>query len=225
MAARLGFWSAVAIAVAFVLYTVAFVGILLTSPLFMWTNLEDYIFYTQHYGQSLQHLARFLMLLFGPLFVVLLNCIHDTTLPDRRVLSRIALSFGIAFAVLSSINYFVQLSTVRLSLASGQTAGLEHIVQANPYSTITAINMLGWTLFLGLASLFVAPVFGGDWLARIIRGAFLLNGVFCLVGGVGYVLEITALVFLTINLGLGVAVLVAAVGLAVWFRRGLDGVA
>lgn len=222
MATRLGFWSAVAIAVSFVLYTVAFVGILLTSPLFMWTNLEDYVFYTQHYGQSLQHLARLLMLIFGPLFVVLLNSIHDAAPADRRVLSRTALSFGIAFAVLSSINYFVQLTTVRLSLSSGQTAGLEHIVQANPYSTITAINMLGWTLFLGLASLFVAPVFGGDRLAGIIRGAFLLNGVFCLVGGVGYVLEITALVFLTINLGLGVAVLVAAVGLAVWFRRGLE---
>ena len=33
------------------------------------------------------------------------------------------------------------------------------------------------------------------------------------------------LVFLTINLGLGVAVLVAAVGLAVWFRRGLEAAA
>lgn len=219
MAARLGFWSAAAIAVSFVLYTVTFVGILLTAPLFTWTNLADYVFYTQHYGQSLQHLARVLMLLFGPLFVVLLNSIHDCVPAEQKILSRIALSFGIAFAVLSSINYFVQLSTVRLSLAEGQTAGLEHIVQANPYSTITAINMLGWTLFLGLSSLFVAPVFAGDRLQSTIRGAFLLNGLFCLAGGVGYVLEITALVFLTINLGLGAAVIVAAVALAIWFRR------
>jgi len=112
----------------------------------------------------------------------------------------------------------VQLSTVRLSLAAGQTAGLEHMVQANPYAVITAVNMLGWTLFLGLSSLFVAPVFGGDRLQRTICSAFLFNGLFCLAGGVGYVLEITAVVFVTMNLGLGVAVMVAAVGSAMWFR-------
>lgn len=40
----------------------------------------------------------------------------------------------------------------------------------------------------------------GLCLARVIRIAFLLNGIFCLLGGIGYVLE---KVFLAINFGMG----------------------
>lgn len=55
-----------------------------------------------------------------------------------------------------------------------------------------------------------------------IRFSFLANGVLCLLGGVGYVLQITWLVFLTINPGMGGAVLAATVGLTFLFRRALD---
>ncbi len=83
------------------------------------------------------------MLLFGPLYVVLLNCIYDYIPQEKKLLARIGIDFGLAFAVLTGINYFVQLSAVRLSLLKGELQGLEQIVQANPISGISAINMLG----------------------------------------------------------------------------------
>lgn len=101
----------------------------------------------------------------------------------------------------------------------GETAGLEQAVRANQYSAMSAVNMLGWTLFFGLSSLFIAPVFSGRGLERVIRIAFLLNGACRLLGGVGYALDIVALVFLTINFGMGGAVLAASIALCILFRR------
>lgn len=219
LSVRLGFWSAFLIAVAFVVFTVCFVAIALTPPLFMWTNLADFVTYAGQRSQVFQQLARLTMLAFGPLFVVLLNSLFDYAPPEKRVLVQIAVCFGVAFAALTGLHYFVQLSTVRLSLLRGELNGLEQVVQANPISAISATNMLGWTVFLGLSSLFVAPVFTGSRLETAIRIAFLVNGLCCLLGGVGYVLDLTPLVFVTINLGMGGAVLIAAILLCFLFRR------
>jgi len=125
----------------------------------------------------------------------------------------------LAPALAVGIHYFVQLSAVRLNLLAGKTEGLQHFVQANPYSILSAVNMLGWSIFLGLASLFVAPTFSVARPERVIRIAFLVNGLFCLAGGIGYVWEITWLVFVTTTLGMGAAVLVGTAALARWFRR------
>lgn len=219
LAATLGFYSAAIAALTFVVYTVCFVGIALTSPLFMWTSLEDYLAYAEAHGGPFQPAAQTAMLVFGISLVVALNSIHACTRAERRVLTRIGISFGSLFALAVAIHYFAQLSAVRMGIAEGQTAGLEHFVQANPYSILSAINVLGWTVLLGLASAFVAPVFTTGRLEQLIRAAFLSNASFCLSGSVAYALEITWLVFVTTTLGMGAAVLVATTALAVWFGR------
>ncbi|HZD10906.1 MAG TPA: hypothetical protein VE553_06150 [Candidatus Binatia bacterium] len=216
---KLGFWSALLCTLTFVLFTICFVAILATSPLFVWTNLAAYVAYVQENNQFFKHLAQLAMLLFGPLFVLLLSSIHDYAHAERKVLARTAISFGAIFAALSGIHYFVQLSIVRHNVAGGELQGLEQFVQANPAAAVLAINMLGFTLFLGLASLFVAPVFGGNRLENAIRYSFLANGVFCLLGGVGYALQISWLVFLCTNLGMGGALLAATIALCVLFGR------
>ena len=101
------------------------------------------------------------------------------------------------------VDYYVQLSTVRLTIAKGEIVGLEQWLQANPYSGVAAINMLGWTLFLGLSSLFVAPVFFWQRFGKGHLHCFLGERCFYLLGGIGHIFEITALVFITINLGMG----------------------
>lgn len=234
-ATQLGFWSSVSIAALFVIFAICFVAIAATQPLFRWTNLADYAAYAATRDQFIQNLARLTMLLFGPAYVILLACLHDRAPEERRLWTRLALSFGIIFAALTGVHYFVQLSAVRLALAHGDLQGLDQIVQANPSSAFSAINMLGWTLFLGLSSLFLAQVFtpspfrgregegvgappapdkadaSSGRLRSAIKIAFLLNSIFCLLGGIGYLLDITVLVFITINFGMGGAVLVASI--------------
>jgi hypothetical protein len=219
LALRLGFWSAVTAFLTFIIYTICFTAILLSSPVFTWTNLADYVAYNSAYGGPFRSLAQFAMVLFGLSLVVLLNSIHECTRPGQKILTRISMGFALLFAVTIGMHYFAQLSAVRLSFLKGQIEGLEHFLQANPYSILSAINMLGWTIFLGLTSLFVAPVFSGTRRERLIRLALLLNALFCLSGGVGYVWEITWLVFVTTTLGMGAAVSVATAALAFWFRR------
>jgi len=219
LAVKLGFWSAILAAATFVIYTLCFIGILLVSPLFMWTDMSDYVAYVQANPQFFKDTAQVAMLLFGPLFVILLNSIHELAPANQRTLTRVALSFGILFALLTSLFYFVQLSTVKQNLLLGHTDGLEHFVQANPASALLAVNMLGWTLFLGLASLFVAPVFAGGTLETVIRYAFLVNGTVCLLGGASFLLNIPILVFLFITIGMGGAVLVGTIALSLYFSR------
>ncbi len=218
-ATQLGFWSSISIAALFVIFTLCFIAIAATPPLFRWTNLADYVAFATSHDEFFQNLARFTMLLFGPAYVMLLASLHDRVPQEMRLWTRLALCFGIVFAALTGVHYFVQLSAVRLSLAHGELQGLEQIVQANPNSAISAVNILGWTLFLGLSSIFVAQVFSGSRIERAIRYIFLFNGICCLLGGVGYVLDITALVFVTINLGMGGAVLIASILLSVRYKR------
>lgn len=216
---QIGFWSALSCALAFLLFAVCFVAVFATAPLFFWTGLADYLAYVQENGQFWPNLARLCMLVFAPTFVILLNAIHEYAGDDKKLLTRIGLSFGILFAATIGIHYFIQLTAVRLSIQQGQTSGLEQIVQGNPLSAVSAINMLGITLFLGLASLFLVPIFSGGRTERVIRYAFLANGICCLLGFVSYLLQINVLLFLTVNFGMGAAVTVATVALAILFRR------
>lgn len=219
LAWELGFWSASLSAVTFVVFTAAFIAIPLTGPLYVWDGLPGYLAYVRGGRTFWQELARWMMLLFGPLVVILFAVLHELAEGERRLLARIGLAFAAIFAALTGVNYFIQLSAVRLAVAQDATAGLEQIVQANPISAVAAVNVLGWSLFFGLASLFAAPLFGGSRLQNFIRICFLLNGAMCLLGGLGYVLDNKALVFVTLNFGMGGAVLGWAVGLAIWFRR------
>lgn len=221
VAARLGFWAATLSALCFVVYTVAFVAIVRSGPLPQWTNLAEYVATVQQTDRFWAHLAQLSMLLFAPLFVVLLHSIHEGAPLEKKALSRIAISFGLVFAAFFSMHYFVQLTTVRLGIARGATEGLEQFIQLRPNAAITAISMLGSSLFLGLSSLFVAPVFAGDRLQRTLRAIFLGNGIICLGSAVAYVLDRVMAVFLLTTFGLGGAVMIVTVSLALLFRRSL----
>jgi hypothetical protein len=128
--------------------------------------------------------------------------------------------FGLVFATLSCIHYFVQLSSVRINLDNGITSGMEHFVQANPLSIMTSIDMLGWTFFLGLSSIFTAfSVKWNDRLGKWIRFAFLVNGISCFLALTGYLMQIDVLTFVFINLGVGGAMMIASVSTATLFYR------
>jgi len=100
----------------------------------------------------------------------------------------------------------------------GHTEGLEHFIQLNPDSVIVAINMLGWTVFFGLSSLFIVPIFSSGKLEKVIKFSFLVNGIICILGAIGYVFEITILNILFFYV-MGAAVIVIAISSSIWFKR------
>jgi hypothetical protein len=224
---RIGYGSALALFVSFIVWIACFAGIAYfeeiaaTSHLFTWTDLDAYLEHYRATGRFFQHLAYLFMVLTGPAYLLLVNSYHDYAEASKKVLSRAALLFALAFAVLSGLHYFVQLGAARFNLQEGAAEGLEFFLQANPHSVMNSIVMLGWTLFLGLSSLFLFPVFGKK--ERVLRVAFLVNGLSCLLAGAGYLLQIDALTFICINLLTGAALLIVSIASMRQFRRLLKG--
>jgi hypothetical protein len=216
---KLGYWSSLICIATFVIWTICFVAIFKINPIFQWTNLADYINYTTNYNQLFKYLAQFAMLLFAPAFLIMLHSINDYVSEDKKILSRISICFATIFAACIGIHYFVQISSVRLSIAHGQIAGLEQFIQVNPTSGIAGINMVGWTLFFSLSSFFIAPVFSWSRLNKVIKYAFISNGIICVLGGIGFVFDNIILIFLTLNLGMGAATLTATIALLMFFRQ------
>jgi len=216
---KLGYWTSLICITTFVIWTICFVAIFKVNPIFKWTNLADFITYSNNYNQSFKYLAQFTMLLFAPAFLIMLHSINDYAPEDKKILSRISICFATIFATCIGIHYFVQISSVRLSIAKGQIGGLEQFIQVNPTSGIAGINLVGWTLFFSLSCFFIAPIFTGSRLNKVIKYTLIANGIICVLGGIGYVFDNIILIFLTLNLGMGAATLTATIALFIFFRR------
>lgn len=218
-ALNVGYWSAVIAVLAFVAYTICFIAILLVNPVFIWTDFETYVKAVQTTNQTFKHIAMLFMILYGACFVIQLCSIEEITESSKKYYVKIAELFGAGFFALIGINYFIQISAVRMQIKTGQINGLEQFIQANPISGIAAVNMLGWTIFFGLSCIFVAWAFGDTRIERIIKYAFLANGAMMLITAIGYLFDIAIIVFLFMNIGMGVAVLTATIYLSKLFKN------
>jgi len=114
-------------------------------------------------------------LFLGSSFLVLVVSIHQLSSPDRKVWSHAAVAFATAYAVLISINYYVQLTWVMPRLAAGRTHGLEPFLFTPFDSFLYAVDILGYS-FMSVATLFAAAVFTGRGLERVVRVFLIANG-------------------------------------------------
>jgi hypothetical protein len=114
-------------------------------------------------------------LFLGSAFLVLMVSVHELTPPDRRVWSHAAVAFGIAYAVLVSTVYFVQLTLVAPRLASGRLGGIEPFLFVPFDSFLYAVDILGYS-FMSVATLFAARSFPGGGLDRVARWFLTGNG-------------------------------------------------
>lgn len=214
---RIGFWSSLIAAISFLVFTICFIAIALTQDISIWTDLDEYIKGVQSNNQIYKYIAQTCSIIFGLTYLVILNSINEITNPERRVFSKISLSFGTLFTVLIGINYFIQITSVRFNIQSGMTEDLASWIMFNPNSASLSIAMLGWTIMFGLSSLFITPVFEGRGISRTIRILFGLNGIFCLLGGFGFVFQNVALVNLSLNIGMGGVMTVLTIVLSRYF--------
>ena len=114
-------------------------------------------------------------LFLGSSFLVLVVSIHQLSSHDRKVWSHSAVAFATAYAVLISINYFVQLTWVTPRLAAGRTQGIELFLFTPFDSFLYSVDILGYS-FMSVATLFAARVFTGRGLERVVRWFLMANG-------------------------------------------------
>jgi hypothetical protein len=107
--------------------------------------------------------------LMGPVFVVLVACVHHLAGANKKLFSQIALSFAVISAAVLASNYFIQLTVVQPSLLMGETEGLTLLSQYNPHGLFIALEDVGY-LATGIAFLFAGAAFyGHDRLERVIK--------------------------------------------------------
>jgi len=202
---NIGLWSAIICLTSFIVWIISFAGIAIQSPLFYWTNIEDYIQYINNNNQFFQYLAKSFMIIFSLAYMILAIFFYEFTITDRKILAKIGITFSIMFALVSSVHYFVQISSVRFAITENEYSGLEHFLQSNPSSFLSSVNMLGWTIFLGLSTLFMYLGLIHRSETKGIRLGLLINSISCIFGGIGYLFQIDLLTFVFINLGVGLA--------------------
>jgi len=147
------------------------------------------------------------------LVVILMAAVYRLASPERKVFGLLALAFGAIMAGLTSGVHFVAL-----------TAGRQTDFTTLEWpSTLYAVELLAWDVFLGLALVFAAPVFAGSGRSARARWALTATGVLCLLGGIGPIVGDMAIQRIGI-LGYGVALPITCIILALVFRHGAESV-
>jgi hypothetical protein len=166
---------------------------------------------------AVQSFGGIISLLFCPVMVVVMVCLHDIAPPEKRVFSQGGLAFTGLFAIAVSINRFTQLGVVRQRVSAGNLNGLDWFAAYSGHSAMFGMEILGWGWFLGLAMLIAAPVFSGGRLQSWLRWLMLTYGVLGLISAVAFLVEspLTAVGFAA----WGVVLYVITGLLAVYFRN------
>jgi hypothetical protein len=150
-------------------------------------------------------------LIAGLLVVVMLAAVYGFAGHDQKPLALIALSFGVIMAGSTSAVHFV-------ALTAGRQTGFAALEWP---STLYALELLAWDVFLGLALLFAAAVFVGAGVRAVARWSLAAAGALCLLGTIGPVTGDMTVQRIGI-LGYGVGLPVASLAVALVFHRDVD---
>jgi hypothetical protein len=118
------------------------------------------------------------------IFLIVITCIYYSAPDDKKILGHIGLSFAIIYATLISINYFIQLTFVQFGAFNTDILSI-----TNPQSMMMTIEVLGY-FFMGLSTLFIAPIFQSGRLEKSIRWLFIFNGILGIGGAIGFALNL-----------------------------------
>ncbi len=184
-AIRLGSWFAILSAVFAAVFMVVGIGTPPRSGPFCGSACVPYPYTDVAAFIPQDYLWLYPGILLAPIVVVLAACIHGYAADDKKVFSRIGLSFALLYAGIILVDYFLQLTVVVPSLQAGETAGLSLFTQYNPHGIFITFEALGY-LLLATGLLFAAPVFTGGGMERVIRWSFVA----------GFVLAVAAFVAL-----------------------------
>lgn len=176
---KLGFWSGILSAVLSVFWFITFQMQDIFAAVPAWQDLEAYA-----EAYSIARLALiYPSLLLALTYIVLMACLHRYASEEHKVWSLVALSIGILYATMASINYNIQAVAVRQSLAAGETGGIEMWIPDNPHSIYSALA--NSYVYMAISMIFAGFVFQGRGLERWIRG-LLFAQIITAIGQIGY---------------------------------------
>ena len=166
---RLGFWAAVLTAVL----AAAFItmGVFGSSS---WDYYPGMVNYVWTFIKTIDYVLFVPAFLLAPVFVVLMACIHYYASIDKKIFSLIGLAFGLIYATVIITDYFLLWTVILPSTIHGETAGLSLLSMYNPHGIFVSLESIAY-LMMGLALLFIAPVFEGGKIERALRWIFIIG--------------------------------------------------
>lgn len=175
---KVGFWSAVLTSICSTAYAVAVIAVLVYSlstqasaPAQGWTGIDAFL----ATFTPIQMLPVIPSLFLAPAFTALMVSVHAYTPEEKKIWSLLGLAFTLIYATMAAMNYMIQLLPVWRSINNGETDGLAMFVLGNPHSMFWGLAYA--YIFMNLAMLLTAPVFGGNRLENRTRLLFILNGI------------------------------------------------
>jgi hypothetical protein len=125
----------------------------------------------------------------SPLLIIIIVSIHYIVPADRKILSHLGIIFCSIFAIMVSINRFIQLIVVRPGVISGDVEGLKRFYPYQPGSAMFALELVGWGIFLSIALLFIAFVFSSQGIQKYIRISFFIYTILGITGSIGLIIK------------------------------------
>ena len=162
---------------------------------------------------SIQPFATVIGFLLTSAFLVVMVSVHCYASDEKKVFSLVGLSFAIIYATLISMNYFIQLTFVRQS-----TFDVSIFDMTNTQSMMWVIEVLGY-FFMGLSTLFAAPVFGKGKIEGLVRWLFVANGILGILTPIAYALSLPIEILLGGLIVWDIVMPFATASLAYLFRR------
>ena len=114
-------------------------------------------------------------LFLAPSFALLMLCVHYYAPDDKKVWSHAGIMFATMYAVMVSINYYVQLTLVLPHMIRGEIESVRPFLFIPFDSFIYSVDVLGYS-FMSLSTLFGAFVFTEPGLERTARRFMIANG-------------------------------------------------
>lgn len=209
---KIGFWSGILSAVFAILWFITFKLQDVFQAVPHWKDL-------QAYAESF-HIVRLTLiypsLLLAITYIILLAAVHVVVPEEKKIWSLIALSLGILYSVMASVNYNIQAVAVRLSLAAGETAGIEMLIPDNPNSIFKALS--NSYLYMALSMFFLGFIFTRTK-ERWIKG-LLLAQLITAVGQAGYTMfDLNIGIFIATSMLWVIGAPVVFILIAFWFKR------
>jgi len=162
---------------------------------------------------SIQPFATVIGFLLTSSFLIVMVSVHCYASDERKVFSLVGFSFAIIYATLISMNYFIQLTFVRQS-----TFDVSIFDMTNNQSMMWVIEVLGY-FFMGLSTLFAAPVFGKGKIEGLVRWLFVANGILGILTPIAYALSLPIEILLGGLIAWDIVMPLATASLAYLFRR------
>jgi len=165
---KLGYWSAFLASLFSIVYIV--------GQLAEWLNLMGSGGGPENPSTALGLVVLLIPSFFlAPSFALLMLCVHYYAPEDKKIWSHAGIMFATIYAVMVSINYYVQLTLVVPHLMRSEIESIRPFLFTPFDSFIYSVDVLGYS-FMSLSTLFAAFVFTGPGLERTARRFMIANG-------------------------------------------------